>query len=57
MKENEDGYTQRYLEQARLAKDLYNTKIGHPSQQDFKAMVAGGMILNYPVTVADVIWA
>ena len=57
VKENEDGYTQRYLEQARLAKDLYDTKIGHPSQQDFKAMVAGGVILNCLVTVADVIRA
>ena len=56
VKENEEGYSQRQLEQARVAKDLY-TKVGHPSQQDFKAMVAGGMILNCPVTVVDVIRA
>jgi hypothetical protein len=51
--ENEQGYSQRQLEQARLAKDLY-AKVGHSSQTDFKAMVAGGMILNCPVTVEDV---
>jgi hypothetical protein len=45
VKQNEDSYSQHQLEQARLAKGLY-TKVGHPSQQDFKAMVADGMILN-----------
>jgi hypothetical protein len=57
VKENEEGYSQRQLEQARLAKDLYTKVLGHPSQHDFKAMVAGGMILNCPITVADVIRA
>jgi hypothetical protein len=56
VKENEEGHSQRQLEQARLAKDIY-TKVGHSLQQDFKAMVAGGMILNCPITVADVIRA
>ena len=56
VKENEEGYSQRHLDQARRAQELY-TKVGHPSQKDFKAMVAGGMILNCPVTVADVIRA
>jgi hypothetical protein len=56
VQENEDGYSQRQLAQARLAKDLY-AKVGHPSQQDLKAMVVGGMILNCPITVADVIRA
>ena len=55
-KENEEGCSQGHLKQARLAKDLC-TKVGHPLQQDFKAMVAGGMILNFPVTVANVIQA
>jgi hypothetical protein len=56
VKQNEDGYSQHQLEQARLAKDLY-TKVGHPSQQDFKAMVASGTILNCPITVGDVMRA
>jgi hypothetical protein len=56
VRENEQGYSQRQLEQARLARDLY-TKVGHPLPQDFKAMVAGGMILNSPITVADAIRA
>jgi hypothetical protein len=51
--QNEKGYSQRQLEKARLAKELY-AKVGYPSQQDFKAMVAGGMILNCPVTIRDV---
>jgi hypothetical protein len=54
--ENKQGYSLRQLESARLAKDLY-AKVGHPLQNDFKAMVAGGMILNCPVTVDDVIRA
>ena len=57
VKENEKGYSQRHLKQVPLAKELY-TKVGHPLQQDsFKAMVASGMILNCPVTVAEVIRA
>jgi hypothetical protein len=55
VKENEQGYSQRQLEQARMARDIY-TKVGHPSPQDFKAMVAGGMILNCPITGADCDW-
>jgi hypothetical protein len=54
VKENEVGYRQCQLEQARLAKYLY-AKVGHPLQQDFKSMVAGGRIMNCPITVAEVI--
>jgi hypothetical protein len=54
VKENEQGCSQRQLEEAALAKDLH-AKVGHPSQPDFKAMVAGRMILNCPITVAKVI--
>jgi hypothetical protein len=53
VKQNEEGYSQQQLQQARLAKDVY-AKVGHPSQHDFKAMVAGEMILNCPVNLEDV---
>jgi hypothetical protein len=53
VKKNEDGYSQRQLKKARFARNLY-AKVGHPSPQDFKAMVAGGMIINCPITVIDV---
>jgi hypothetical protein len=56
LKENEQGYSHRQLEQARLARDIY-TKVGHSSPQDCMAMVANGMILNCPITVADAIRA
>jgi hypothetical protein len=54
-KDNEEGCRQCQLEQARLARNL-RAKVGHPSQQ-VEAMVAGRMILNCPIAVADMIRA
>ena len=38
VQQNEAGYSQRQLATARRARDLY-AKVGHPSIQDFKAMI------------------
>ena len=51
--QNEAGYSQRQLATARSARDLYS-KVGHPSVQDFKAMIKNNLILNCPVTLDDI---
>ena len=53
VQQNEAGYSQRQLATARVARDLYS-KVGHPSMQDFKAMVKNNLILNCPVTLDDI---
>ena len=53
VQQNEAGYSQRQLATARSARDLYS-KVGHPSVQDFKAMIKNNMILNCPVTLDDI---
>ena len=53
VQQNEAGYSQRQLATAHTARDLYS-KVGHPSMQDFKAMIKNNLILNWPVTLDDI---
>ena len=56
VQENEEGYSKRQIKYAQEARDLY-AKVGYPSPQDFHKLIAENMILNFPVTVEDVIRA
>ena len=53
VQQNKAGYSQRQLATARRARDLYS-KVGHPSVQDFKAMIKNNLILNCPLTLDDI---
>ena len=53
VKENTLGMTKREIEGAKKAKDLYMI-MGYPSLEDFKNMIRQNMIMNCPITVADV---
>ena len=52
--ENEKGYSQRQLTDAKTARDLY-AKVGYPLIKDFVNMVKENMIMNCPVTIEDII--
>ena len=54
--ENEKGYRNRHLTDAKTARDLYE-KAGYPSIKDFANMVKGNMIMNCPVTIEDLMRA
>ena len=51
--ENESGYSARQISDAKRARKLYS-KVGFPSNNDFKSLINNNMILNCPVTVNDV---
>ena len=56
VQENEEGYSQRHVQDARKARHLY-TKVGYPSARDFQQIISKNLILNCPVTTCDVAWA
>ena len=53
VQENEEGYIQRQIQDAKKARDLY-AKVGYPSARNFQQMISLNLILNCPVTVSDV---
>ena len=53
VQENEEGYSQRQIQDAEKARDLY-AKVRYPSTRDFQQMISQNLILNCPVTVSDV---
>ena len=56
VQENEEGYSQRQIQDAKKARDLY-ANIGYPSARDFKNIISNNLILNCPVTASDVVRA
>ena len=56
VQENEEGYSQRQIQDTKKARDLY-AKVGYPSVRDFKTIITKNLILNCPVTASDVICA
>ena len=56
VQENKEGYSKRQIKDAQGERDLY-AKVCYPSPRDFHKLIAENMILNYPVTVEDVIRA
>ena len=54
--ENEKGYSQRQITDAKTARDLY-AKVGYPSIRDFVIMIKKNMIMNCLVTIEDVMRA
>ena len=53
VQENEEGYSQRQIQDAKKAQDLY-VKVGYPSERDFQQIISKNLILNFPVTASDV---
>ena len=53
VQENEEGYSQRQIQDAKKARDLY-AKAGYPYTRDFQQMISKNLILNCPVNVSDV---
>ena len=53
VQENEEGYNQRQIQDAKKARDLY-AKVGYPSARDFQQIISKNLILNCPVTASDV---
>ena len=51
--ENESGYSARQISDAKRARELYS-KVGFPSNPDFKNLIKNNMIINCPVTSDDV---
>ena len=51
--ENESGYSARQVSDVKRARELYS-KVGFPSNKDFKSLIKNNMILNCPVTADDV---
>ena len=51
--DNEKGYSQRQLSNAKTSRDLYE-KVGYPSIRDFIVMIKKNMINEFTVTVEDV---
>ena len=56
VQENEEGYSQRQIQDSKNARDLY-AKVGYPYPRDFQQMISQNLILNCPVTVSDVVRA
>lgn len=52
VKENEDAFTKRQVQQARLARQIY-TLLGRPSQDDFVKFVRSNSLKNCPIDVDD----
>ena len=50
--EDESGFSARQIYDAKRARGLYS-KVGFPSNKDFKSLIKNNMILNCPVTVND----
>ena len=51
--ENEKGYSQRQLTNAETARDLYE-KFGYPSIREFATMIKKNMIMNFSITIKEV---
>ena len=56
VQENEEGYSQRQIQDAKKARKLY-AKVGYLSARDFKNIISYNLILNCPVTTSDVVCA
>ena len=56
VQENEEGYSQRQIQDAKKASDLY-AKVGYLLARDFKNIISNNLILNCPVTASDVVRA
>ena len=54
VQENEEGYSQRQIQDAKKARDLY-AKVGYPSARYFKNIISKNLFLNCPVTASDVV--
>ena len=54
VQENEEGYSQRQIQDAKKAHNLY-AKVGYLSARDFKTIISKNLILNWPVTASDVV--
>jgi hypothetical protein len=50
---NKEGFTQRQIKSAELARTLYAT-LSYPSWKDFKWVIRSNQIKDCPVTVQDV---
>jgi hypothetical protein len=53
VKQESEGFSKRQLEQAKRARDFQGS-VGHPSTQDLKNIIKSNLIINCPVTVADI---
>jgi hypothetical protein len=53
VKQESEGFSKRQLEQAKRARDFQGS-IGHPSTQDLKNIIKSNLIINCPVTIADI---
>ena len=53
VQENEEGYRQRQIQDAKKARDVY-VKVRYPSARDFQNIISNNLILNCPVTTSDV---
>jgi hypothetical protein len=53
VKEESEGYSQRQLTQAKIAR-AFQAKVGHPSTQDLKTIIKNNLIVNCPVTAEDI---
>ena len=56
VQENEEGYSQRQIQDAKKYRDLY-AKVGYPSASDFKNIISRVLIFNCPVTASDVVFS
>ena len=56
VKENKEGYTQREVERAQMARRLYHA-MGAPTPMNLKYALRQNLIQNCPVTVDDVVLA
>jgi Reverse transcriptase (RNA-dependent DNA polymerase) len=53
VKENKLLYTDRQVQRAKLARNIYHA-IGTPSLKDFKLIITSNMIKNIPITIDDI---
>jgi len=53
LKKTKIWYASQQIEWANLARELYHAS-GSPSIEAFKGILRGNLIINYPVTIADV---
>ena len=56
VQENEKGYSQRQIQDAKKGCDLY-AKVGYPSARDFKNIISNSLILNFPFTAINFVRA
>lgn len=52
VKDNEEAFTKREVQQARLARQLYS-RLGRPSHEDFIKFIRNNSLKNCPVNVED----